>query len=125
MPPRTVFSLPPKPQHLQQPNSVIDTNHDQEEEAEAAEDGAEDGGGEDSGVASINYIVLDLDTSHASHTEDSPHLTAGDQNQAAGPGPGPGRLVILSPSYIFHLYISSLSFRYNDKRQRLRHHRFR
>ena len=61
MPPRAVFSLPPKPQHLQQPNSVIDTNHDQEEEAEAVEDGAEDGGGEDSGVASINYIVLDLD----------------------------------------------------------------
>ena len=61
MPPRTVFSLPPKPQHLQQPNSVIDTNHDQEEDAEADEEGAEDGGGEDSGVASINYIVLDLD----------------------------------------------------------------
>ena len=53
MPPRAVLSLPPKPQHLQQPNSVTDTSHDQEE--------AEDGGGEDSGVASINYIVLDLD----------------------------------------------------------------
>ena len=58
MPPRAVLSLPPKPQHLQQPNSVTDTSHeDQEEEAEAGEDG----GGEDSGVASINYIVLDLD----------------------------------------------------------------
>ena len=56
MPPRAVLSLPPKPQHLQQPNSVTDTSHDQEE-AEAAEGG----GGEDSGVASINYIVLDLD----------------------------------------------------------------
>ena len=55
MPPRAVLSLPPKPQHLQQPNSVTDTSHeDQEEEAEG-------GGGEDSGVASINYIVLDLD----------------------------------------------------------------
>ena len=55
MPPRALLSLPPKPQHLQQPNSVTDTSHeDQEEEAE-------DGGGEDSGVASINYIVLDLD----------------------------------------------------------------
>ena len=54
MPPRAVLSLPPKPQHLQQPNSVTDTSHDQEEEAE-------DCGGEDSGVASINYIVLDLD----------------------------------------------------------------
>ena len=54
MPPRAVLSLPPKPQHLQQPNSVTDTSHDQEEETEG-------GGGEDSGVASINYIVLDLD----------------------------------------------------------------
>jgi len=39
-------------------------------------------------VNSINYIVLDLDTSNTNHTtEDMAHLTAADHNQGAGAGP--------------------------------------
>ena len=83
MPPRAVLSLPPKPQHLQQPNSVTDTSHDQEEEAEAAEDG----GGEDSGVASINYIVLDLDPASTA-AEAAPALPAAKLAEAAATSQG-------------------------------------
>ena len=40
-------------------------------------------------VNSINYIVLDLDTSNTNHTpEDMAHHTAADHNQGAGAGPG-------------------------------------
>jgi len=73
VPPRNMFFLPPKPQHLQQQqqlNVIERDNRDSDETASGeAEDDTEDGS--EPVINSINYIVLDLDGSTADNTGQS------------------------------------------------------